>query len=264
VPVTEGSTEFSEPVPGTDDGARRVDDRTGNTCPTKEHPMIPDDVPACLASQRQRGTAAPACVPSRPRFPAAEEVWLRDGSAVRIRPLRACDAPLLLDGFARLSAQSRRRRFLGVKHQLTVAELRYLTDIDHHDHEALGAVSAASGRGVAVARYVRSADDPHSAELAATVVDEWQRRGLATELLARLTLRALRAGIFSFTASVGADNEAVIGLLRRKAGVELVHLDPGVAEYDISLTAFARSLGHKESQPATLSPDVVLMASGPR
>jgi hypothetical protein len=79
---------------------------------------------------------------------------LRDGSAVLIRPIRSSDAPLLAEGFARLSARSRWMRFLTVKNELTPTELRYLTDIDHRDHEALGALSR-DGRGVGVARYVR-------------------------------------------------------------------------------------------------------------
>ena len=80
---------------------------------------------------------------------------LRDGSAVLIRQVRSTDAPLLADGFARLSARSRRMRFLGTKTTLSAEELRYLTDVDHHDHEALGALSPADGRGVGIARYIR-------------------------------------------------------------------------------------------------------------
>src|SRR5215472_17497152 len=79
-------------------------------------------------------------------------VVLRDGSAVLIRQVRSTDAPLLADGFTRLSAASRRMRFLGVKKELSVAELRYFTDVDHHDHEALGALDRAGGHGVGIAR----------------------------------------------------------------------------------------------------------------
>ena len=115
---------------------------------------------------------------------------LRDGSAVLIRQVRSTDAPLLADGFARLSSRSRWMRFLSAKTTLSAAELRYFTDVDHHDHEAIGALSAADGRGVGIARYVRDADDPQAAEIAVTVVDDWQGRGLGTELLSRLSDRA--------------------------------------------------------------------------
>jgi RimJ/RimL family protein N-acetyltransferase len=161
-------------------------------------------------------------------------LMLRDGSAVLIRQVQAADAPLLADGFARLSDRSRRMRFLGRKDQLSTAEVRYFTDVDHHDHEALGAVSRADGRGVGVARYVRDADDPQAAELAITVVDDWQGRGLGTELLGQLSGRARQAGIRRFTALTAADNAAVAGLLR-SAGAELTGYGPGTVEYEITL-----------------------------
>jgi EmrB/QacA subfamily drug resistance transporter len=165
---------------------------------------------------------------------AGRAVTLRDGSAVLVRQVQAADAPLLADGFARLSDQSRRMRFLGRKDQLSAAEVRYFTDVDHHDHEALGAVSRAEGRGVGVARYVRDAEDPQAAELAVTVVDDWQGRGLGTELLAQLAGRARQAGIRRFTALAAADNAAVAGLLR-SAGAELTGYGPGTVEYQITL-----------------------------
>ena len=111
-------------------------------------------------------------------------VVLRDGSAVLIRPVRSADAPLVADGFARLSARSRQLRFLTPKKDLSPAELRYFTDVDHHDHEALGALDHPGGRGVGIARYVRDADDPQAAEIAVTIIDDWQGRGLGTELVA--------------------------------------------------------------------------------
>jgi GNAT superfamily N-acetyltransferase len=109
---------------------------------------------------------------------------------VLIRPVRRADAPLLADGFARLSARSRRLRFLSPKEELSPAELGYFTDVDHHDHEALGALDHADGRGVGIARYIRDTADPQAAEIAVTVIDDWQGRGLGTELVAQLSERA--------------------------------------------------------------------------
>ena len=105
------------------------------------------------ARRHRRRRGATAAVTGRP-------VVLRDGSAVLIRPVRRADAPLLADGFARLSARSRRLRFLSPKEELSPAELGYFTDVDHHDHEALGALDHADGRGVGIARYIRDAADP--------------------------------------------------------------------------------------------------------
>ena len=76
---------------------------------------------------------------------AGHNVILRNGSTVLIRQVQPADAPLLADGFARLSDRSRRMRFLYRKDSLSAAELRYLTDIDHHDHEALGVLDHLGG-----------------------------------------------------------------------------------------------------------------------
>jgi len=170
----------------------------------------------------------------RPAGASGGRAVLRDGSKVVIRPVQRDDAPLLADGFARLSPESRRLRFLRRKDELSAAELRYFTDIDHHDHEALGALDHPGGRGVGVARYVRDTDDPHAAEIAVTIVDEWQGRGLGTELLARLSGRARAAGIHRFTALVSADNQAAAGLLRGAHG-DVVRREHGTVEYEIPL-----------------------------
>ena len=187
----------------------------------------------------------------RPR-PAVKgsSVALRDGSKVLIRQVRPADARLLADGFARLSPRSRQMRFLARKDQLSAAELRYLTDVDHHDHEALGALDRAGGRGVGVARYVRDAGDPHAAEIAVTIVDDWQGRGLGTELLTRLSARARCEGIHRFTALVAADNVAMAALLQNMSA-NLAGRGPGTVEYEITLmppekstTTAAASLCH--------------------
>jgi RimJ/RimL family protein N-acetyltransferase len=158
---------------------------------------------------------------------------LRDGSKVAIRQVRSTDAALLADGFARLSERSRQLRFLGVKNHLTVAELRYLTDVDHHDHEALGALSR-DGRGVGVARFIRDTEDPESAEVAITIVDEWQGRGLGTKLLELLSDRARDEGVARFTAAVAADNIASSKMVRNAGGV-LISSERAVHEYEIRL-----------------------------
>lgn len=161
-------------------------------------------------------------------------VVLRDGSAVLIRQIQGTDAPLLADGFARLSDASRQMRFLTKKKQLSPAELRYFTDVDHHDHEALGALDQVDGRGVGVARYVRDTEDSQAAEIAVTIIDDWQGRGLGTELLAQLCDRARQEGIRRFTALIAADNAAVAGLLRNMSA-KLIRYGRGTVDYEIAL-----------------------------
>lgn len=187
---------------------------------------------------------------SRSRYATGgNRIVLRDGSQVLIRQVRSTDAPLLADGFARLSASSRQMRFLTVKQELSPAELRYFTEIDHHDHEALGALDATDGRGAGIARYVRSAADPRAAEIAVTVVDEWQGRGLGRELVAQLAERARAEGIDRFTALVAADNVAVAGLARSFGGV-IVGREYATVLYEIGLVAGAdpRPAGRQEGR----------------
>src|SRR5262249_26789271 len=105
------------------------------------------------------------------RFDASyrETLELRDGSTVELRPIRPEDKPIFLDGFARLTPESRYLRFFTGKDHLTDAELAYLTEVDGERHFALGAI-APDGRGAGVARFVRLEDEPDVAELAVTVV----------------------------------------------------------------------------------------------
>ena len=94
-----------------------------------------------------------------------------------MRPIEPDDRDAVQGAFARLSEQSRYQRFMSAINELSESQLRYLTEVDHHDHEALIAFDREGGLGVGVGRYVRL-DDGTSAEAAVTVVDEWQGRGL--------------------------------------------------------------------------------------
>jgi RimJ/RimL family protein N-acetyltransferase len=164
----------------------------------------------------------------------ASLVELRDGSQVLIRPVHSDDAPLLEEGFSRLSAESRRLRFLTDKPRLSPAELHYFTHVDHHDHEAIGALDAHDGRGLGIARYIRDPDRPDVAEVAVAVVDDWQQRGLGAELLQRLFVRAREEGVRRFTALVDEDNQAVTGLLASiGAEVTVTEHGAGAITYEI-------------------------------
>ena len=161
---------------------------------------------------------------------------LSDGRRLLIGRVTAQDAPTLAEGFARLSEESRRLRFLTSKPHLSRAELRYLTDVDGHNHEALGAIDPETGRGVGIARYVRDEDDPTRAEAAVTVADEWQRRGVGKLLLERLSDRARAEGITHFTALVSADNTGMKALVSRLGyPVQITHIRGGTFQYDIEL-----------------------------
>lgn len=180
-------------------------------------------------------------------------VVLRDGSEVLIRQVQGVDAPLLADGFARLSDESRDFRFLTPKRELSTAELRYFSEVDHHDHEALVALDPATGRGLGIARYVRHAEDSQAAEVAVTVADDWQHRGLGTELLSRLTDRARQEGVRRFTALAATENAAVHGLLHGiGVGFPTTYSGSGTVEYEVKL---APPVSAANSKPCCALPD---------
>ena len=160
---------------------------------------------------------------------------LRDGSEILIRPIRPDDREELAAGVRRLSPESRYRRFFTPTNELSASELSYLTEVDHHDHEALVALEPASGHGIGVARFVRSADDPEVAEVAVAVADSWQNRGVATALLGRLTQRAREEGVRRFSAEILADNRPMLELIEELGDVTTRHLDHGSVQIELEL-----------------------------
>lgn len=159
-------------------------------------------------------------------------VRLRDGSRVAIRPIAAEDRPRLSRAFAGLSDRSRYLRFQAPMPELTARQLSYLTDVDHHDHEALVALDQ-DERVVGVARFVRV--DPEAAEFAIVVGDEWQGRGLGTELLDRLVDRAHDEDVSRFNATVLAENADAIHLLERLGETTAQRASGPQIEFEIEL-----------------------------
>jgi GNAT superfamily N-acetyltransferase len=153
---------------------------------------------------------------SEHRDPFPRTVRLRDGSDLVVRPIRPRDKSAIVEGFERMSPQSRYRRFFAPLQRLTSRDLTYLTEVDHHDHEALIGFDAVTGDPVGVARYIRPADGVE-AEVAVTVVDDWQGRGAATALLEGLVERAREEGVECFVALVLSDNPEALEIFRHLA-----------------------------------------------
>ncbi len=147
-------------------------------------------------------------------------IALRSGQRVLVRALRPDDGPGLAEAFEQLSETSRYRRFFAAKPHLSEQSLAYFTDVDHHDHEALVAVAPDSGQLIGVARFIRDPREPDQAEVAVTVIDSWQRRGLGTVLLRELAQRAAEEGIGHFTAQILADNRPMLTLAHRLGHAE--------------------------------------------
>jgi len=162
-----------------------------------------------------------------------EAVTLADGTELEIRPVVPADKPYFKEGFARLSRESRYYRFLSHKAKLSASDLRYLTEIDGHDHFAICALRRhPNGReeGIGVARFVRLPDRPDAAEVAITVIDAWQRRGVGALLCDRMVAAARQRGIRILRSEVHEKNIAIRRLLERVAPTtDVTRVGPVVA-----------------------------------
>lgn len=160
---------------------------------------------------------------------------LADGRVALLRQLGAEDAALHLAATRQLSPEARRARFLG-GFSPTAAASRYLTAVDQVDHVAWGA-SLETSRGVVgigAVRFVRDGATPEEAELAVTVIDDYQGLGLGHGLL-QLALRlARRRGIRRFTGLLREDNHRMLGLVRQ-LGAELHPAGAGLVSARIEL-----------------------------
>jgi GNAT superfamily N-acetyltransferase len=162
-------------------------------------------------------------------------VTLNDGTSMLVRPIIPQDKDRLVEGFGRLSPQSRFRRFLGYMDKLRPPLLRYLTEIDYIDHFAwIGLDAGSDQRGIGVARYVRLRDDPTAAEAAIVVADDYQRRGAGTILLQLLGASALQNGITRFVGEALGENQPIRELLGA-FGARLYEAEAGEIKFDIDL-----------------------------
>ena len=174
------------------------------------------------------------------------QVQLRDGSLVRIRPGRRTDRDLLVRGFDRLGPESRYRRFLTPMRKLSEKAVRYMTELDHHDHEAMVALDERSEEGIGDAFYVRDPERPDTAEVAVTVVDAWQGRGVGTLLLEAISARARDEGIRTFTALMLARNGEMMHLFERLGPVRIVDRAAGTVEIEVAIPSVGVAPGLKE------------------
>jgi GNAT superfamily N-acetyltransferase len=171
------------------------------------------------------------------------EMALPDGGRVRLRPVVPEDKAALVEGFHRLSPESRYRRFMAPIAELSEEQLAELTEVDYSDRFAWMAFSLdeAGTPGMGVSRYVRDGTDPEVAEAAVTVIDDYQGRGLGRLLLELLGAVALENGIKRFRGFALEDNRPILELLQR-LGAELSHDSPGVLRFELDLPARAEEL----------------------
>lgn len=159
----------------------------------------------------------------------AERVVLRDGTPGWVWPLLKTDRAQLVSEFHKLSAESIRRRFLGPVVQLTETMLHQLVDeVDGIDHVALVLIveQGDATQPIAIGRVVRYPDLDDAADLAVTVKDEWQGRGVASVLLPVLVAQR-PARVTRLLTQVGADNPASLAMLKRLGPIRTTYDDDG-------------------------------------
>jgi GNAT superfamily N-acetyltransferase len=140
-----------------------------------------------------------------------DEILLRDGTRLLVRPIRPADADALVAMHARLSADSIYRRYFGARPHLSPADVDRFTRVDGRARFAL--VAMRDGDLVAVARYEGRPGDL-SAELAVVVDDALQHQGVGRLMLERLVDVAREAGLGELAADVLTGNAAMLSLLR--------------------------------------------------
>ncbi len=177
-----------------------------------------------------------------------ERAVLRDGTEVQLRLIGPSDKALLVDGFERMSPESRYRRFFTAKSRLTDAELCYLTEIDNVNHVAIGAVRWVDGKpqGTGVARFVRLDDRPDAAEAAIAVIDEMQGRGLGSLLFQRLVSAARERGVERIVSTVLGSNKPMLQILREMC-IETEHnIDEGIVTTEFELPSLSPENPHDQ------------------
>jgi GNAT superfamily N-acetyltransferase len=161
---------------------------------------------------------------------------LRDGTLVHVSAIRASDKQPLARHFEGLGSDSRYNRFFGFKNCLTSNELRYFTEPDFRRHVALVVTTFNRDEEAIVSdgRYVALEECQPVAELALSVVDAYQRRGIGRLLLECLINMARYEHVCRLEADVLASNRAAMRFLIRR-GFKSIGTSGGVSRVALSV-----------------------------
>jgi RimJ/RimL family protein N-acetyltransferase len=173
------------------------------------------------------------------RVPVSGVLALRDGVCVRVREIRAEDAPALRRLVGRSSERSIELRFFGPMKELSEEKARRFADVDGEDRFALVALDPEDeDEIVGVVRYERERGTD-GAEYAALVEDRFQGRGLGIGLTQRLIEAARERGIERLHALVLRENGRMLRLLRSLEFPERKRWENGLEHIEIDLRSDA-------------------------
>jgi RimJ/RimL family protein N-acetyltransferase/predicted CoA-binding protein len=169
-------------------------------------------------------------------YPAGYEsdIVLRDGSTLRLRPIRPDDARGLMELHHRLSPRSVYFRFFSPIPELTDERAISLATVDYRDSFAL--VGELAGRIVAVSRFYRDPEAPNRAEVSFVTEDALQGRGIATRMLERLAEIARLLEVTVFEAYVMGENRKMMDVFIRSGFEVSRRLEGGVFEVTFPIT----------------------------
>jgi len=165
------------------------------------------------------------------------QLQLADGINITIRAIRPEDAEIEQSFVRRLSPQSKYFRFMQTLNELTPEMLVRFTQLDYNRELALIAVQEKGGEEIelGVARYVVNPDGK-SCEFALVVADEWQHRGIGSQLMTRLMDVAQERGFRSMDGEILADNQKMLDLVKSLGfHLQSSEEDPGVKLASINL-----------------------------
>lgn len=163
---------------------------------------------------------------------------LNDGTAVCLRTITPGDAPLIREGIAKLSAESRYLRFFSPASVLPDAVVRKLADVDGHDHIAWGAIcTECPGRPpIGAVHAVRYRHDGPVGEFSVAVLDEFQGQGLARMMTAALLVHCCAEELDALDVHMLSENAAARRLVK-SLGATWSGESAGVAEYRLDVAA---------------------------
>ncbi|HTZ14585.1 MAG TPA: GNAT family N-acetyltransferase [Mycobacterium sp.] len=134
-------------------------------------------------------------------------VKVRDGTQLLLRPVLPGDSARTMRGHVLFSNETLYRRFMSPRVP-SPALMDYLAEVDYVDH-FVWVMTDEDGNPIADARFVRDDHDPTLAEIAFTVGDAYQGRGIGSFLIAALSVAARVDGVEKFSGRMLADNVAM-------------------------------------------------------
>ena len=140
----------------------------------------------------------------------------RKGQVVLFRSVKVDDEPLIKDLFYDMSDKSLQRRFMSSRRDIPHKMRQQFVVIDYTQEMVILATIEENGREVAVGMGQAIKDDKtHTAEVAFSVRDSYQDKGIGTELLTYLTQQAQKNGLLGFTADVLVENKPMLHVFEK-------------------------------------------------